>query len=182
MQIPKDAKKVFKGVVFDVYHWQQKMFDGSYKTFEMLKRPHSVEAVIVEGNKVCLSLQKQPGDKQFYTLIGGRSEGDESPEDAMKRELLEETGFECPGLELYKTYRLVDKIDWNIYLYIAKNCKAVARPNPDAGEIIELIKLEFEEFIQIVLSEKFRDTEFTFEIQKLMSENKLNDFKDRIFS
>ncbi len=38
MKIPPNAKRVFKGIIFDVYQWQQKMFDGSKETFEMLKR------------------------------------------------------------------------------------------------------------------------------------------------
>lgn len=27
LQIPEDAKLVFKGIMYDVYQWQQKMFD-----------------------------------------------------------------------------------------------------------------------------------------------------------
>lgn len=35
--IPSFAKKVFKGIMFDVYQWQQKMFEGKLETFEKMK-------------------------------------------------------------------------------------------------------------------------------------------------
>jgi len=33
MKIPKDAKLVFKGKIFDVYQWQQKVYDGTTVTY-----------------------------------------------------------------------------------------------------------------------------------------------------
>ncbi len=40
--MPANAKRVFKGVVFDTYQWEQDMYDGTKKTFEKLKRPDTV--------------------------------------------------------------------------------------------------------------------------------------------
>ncbi|MFZ2149837.1 MAG: hypothetical protein WAV15_01615 [Minisyncoccia bacterium] len=31
--IPPDAKRVFRGVVFDVYHWEQELYDGARTIF-----------------------------------------------------------------------------------------------------------------------------------------------------
>jgi hypothetical protein len=45
MPIPEHAKKVFAGKTFDVYHYEQKMFDGSTQIFEKLKRNHSVDII-----------------------------------------------------------------------------------------------------------------------------------------
>lgn len=39
IMIPEQAGCVFHGEIFDVYQWQQEMFDGSYERFEMLRRP-----------------------------------------------------------------------------------------------------------------------------------------------
>lgn len=35
--IPDHAKCVFKGVIFDVYQWEQKLYNGTTTTFEKLK-------------------------------------------------------------------------------------------------------------------------------------------------
>lgn len=55
MKIPKIAKEVFSGVIYDIYHWEQRMFDGSYGTFEMLRRPSTIE--IIATSKKRFSLQ-----------------------------------------------------------------------------------------------------------------------------
>ena len=31
--VPKNAKKVFTGEIFDIYQWQQEMYDGSLSIF-----------------------------------------------------------------------------------------------------------------------------------------------------
>lgn len=35
MKIPSTAKRVFKGIIFDVYRWEQEMFDETTSTFEI---------------------------------------------------------------------------------------------------------------------------------------------------
>lgn len=37
-KIPDHAELVFKGVLHDVYQWQQEAFDGSFLTFEAIRR------------------------------------------------------------------------------------------------------------------------------------------------
>lgn len=51
MKIPEDAKLVFKGVIFDVYQWEQEMFDGTYETFEAIKRVGTVQIIPTIGDK-----------------------------------------------------------------------------------------------------------------------------------
>lgn len=45
--LPKEAKKVFSGVISEVYQWPQELFDGTTATFEMIKRPDTVKIVVV---------------------------------------------------------------------------------------------------------------------------------------
>ena len=35
--IPENAKRVFKGIIFDVYQWEQELYNGSKAVFEKLK-------------------------------------------------------------------------------------------------------------------------------------------------
>jgi hypothetical protein len=50
--IPKQAQRVFKGQIFDVYQWPQKLFDGSTQTFEMLKRPDTLTVLAIKNDKL----------------------------------------------------------------------------------------------------------------------------------
>jgi ADP-ribose pyrophosphatase len=72
--IPPHAKRVFKGIVFDVYHWEQELYDGALTIFEGLRRR---ETVIVFGvlpdGKILLTEQEQPGKKLFIGATGGGS-------------------------------------------------------------------------------------------------------------
>ena len=60
MKIPSQAKRVFKGLIFDVYHWKQKMFDGSEEIFEGLKRPSTIQIIPIFNKKLLLSFEEQP--------------------------------------------------------------------------------------------------------------------------
>lgn len=182
MKIPPQAKRVFKGIIFDVYHWQQKMFDGSEETFEMLKRVNTIEVIAVKDGKICISHQSQPTKKDFYSLFGGRAEEGEEPLVTAKRELLEESGMTSENWELYKSYRPLHKIDWEIYTFIAKDCKKVAEPKLDPGEKIETMELSFDEFINFVLSDKYWGNEIVIDILRMRDKGTLKDFENKLLS
>ena len=58
--IPRHAKRVFKGEIFEVYQWPQEMFDGSIKTFEMVRRPDTVATIAVIEDKIIVLEEEQP--------------------------------------------------------------------------------------------------------------------------
>lgn len=181
MKIPSEAKLVFKGVIFDVYQWQQKMYDGTFQTFEVLKRPNTIEIIATSGDKILLSHQSQPTKSDFYSLLGGRGEEGEEPMVTAKRELLEEAGIESDDWELYKMYQPAHKIDWKIYTFIARNCKKVMDQKLDAGEKIKVIEYSFDDFINLVLSDKYWGNELVIDILKMKDQNTLHDFKSKLF-
>ena len=148
--IPENAKRVFKGVVFDVYQWEQKMFDGSKATFEKLRRPDTVVVFpVLPGGKIILTEQEQPGKAPFIGATGGRVDEGEDILEAAKRELLEESGYTAEEFILWDTQHPTSKLDWVVYTFIAKKIKRVAEPELDAGEKIKLIELTLDELIDI---------------------------------
>jgi len=183
MHIPKQAKRVFKGVIFDVYQWQQKMYDNSYTTFEMLKRPDTVQIIaITPNNKILIAKQKQPQYKNyFYSIFGGRVDPGESPLQAAKRELLEEAGYESNDWELITTKALYHKIEWTMYNYVARNCRQTKKQALDKGEKIKVLKLNFAEFEKIFLLDSFRSQDIALDILRLTKQGKLGQFKQKLF-
>ncbi len=182
MKIPPEATKVFDGIIFDTYQWQQKMFDGSTETFEMLKRVSTVGIIAIKDGKICLSHESQPTKANFYSLFGGRAEEGEEPLETAKRELLEESGLVSENWQLYKTYHPLHKIDWAIYTYIAKDCKKISEPKLDPGEQIETKEYTFDEFIEIVLSDKYWGNELILDVLRMKDQNQLKVFKDLLLS
>ncbi len=58
--VPDSAVCAFSGIIYDVYHGQQKLFDGSEMTFEMLRRADTVSAVCIDGDKIIVLQDEQP--------------------------------------------------------------------------------------------------------------------------
>ncbi|TAK94885.1 NUDIX hydrolase [Patescibacteria group bacterium] len=159
--IPENAKRVFQGIIYDVYQWEQKQFDGSVKTFEMLKRPSSECVIAVVGDKIIIQEQEQPDREPFLSCPGGRNDQGEEDIVAAKRELLEETGYTSEDVVFWKKITPVSKIEWNVNYFVARNCKNIQEPKLDSGEKIKNKLISFEEFLMISESQAFRDKELT---------------------
>lgn len=144
----RGKKAVFRGKLFSVYQWEQKQFDGSYRTFEMAERLDSVQIIASVGKNVIMTREKQPGKRKSYlALPGGMVEKGEKPLDAARRELLEETGYNSDRWALLRVESPSTKIKWRIYWYIARNCERVSKPDLDSGERIYVMKLPLERFL-----------------------------------
>jgi ribonuclease HI len=118
--IPKNAKRVFTGVIYDVYQWKQRLFDGNYTTFEMLKRPDTIQVLAIKDNKAIVVNEEQPGIKPYLGLPGGRHDKvTENELQAAKRELLEETGLSFKQWKLLSATQPHSKMDWFIYTFLA---------------------------------------------------------------
>lgn len=167
-KIPDNATKVFEGIVFDVYHWEQEMFDGSFATFEAIKKKATVTVVAVVGDKIIINDEEQPGYEIFKTLPGGRAEEGFSILDNAKRELLEETGYTSSD---WQEWFISDpwnasKIEWNNYFFIARNCTKTQEQNLDPGEKINVTLVTFEEFLEFRNNPKTRNKDLSQLLEK----------------
>lgn len=167
LPIPPDAKQVFKGVIFDVYQWQQKMFDGSESMYEKVKRKDTVSIIAVtEDEKVIVIEQEQSGVGKSIGLPGGRVENGEDVLEGAKRELSEETGYGSDDWTLWDAVQLAEKTDWASYTFIAKSCALTGVPRLDAGEKVEVMLKDFDEFLEMLKKPDFRDTEVILKLLK----------------
>ncbi len=166
--IPEDAKLIFKGKLFDVYQWEQELFDGRKATYEKLRRPDSVVVFpVLSDNRILLLEQEQPGKDPFIGGPGGRVDPGEDPLTAVKRELLEESGYEASEYILWHAEQPISKIDWSVYIFIAKGLQKVADPDLDQGqEKAEPKIVTLDELIELSMTKRFREKEITPELLK----------------
>jgi ADP-ribose pyrophosphatase len=158
--IPPDAKRVFKGVLFDVYQWEQKLFDGTTKTFEKVKRPDTVVVFpVLSDGKIIVTEQEQPGAEPFIGATGGRVDEGEDVLHAAKRELLEESGYEADHFILWHAEQPSAKTDFAVYMFIAKGLKKVADLHLDAGEKIIIKSITFDELLNLASDKRFAEKE-----------------------
>jgi ADP-ribose pyrophosphatase YjhB (NUDIX family) len=158
--LPKDAKKVFNGKIFDIYQWQQKLFDGSFKTFEMVKRTDTVVTIpTTKNNKIIIEQQEQPNNEPFNSFPGGRVDDKEDINLAALRELEEETGYVPQKIKLWKTIQPSLKYDWLIFFFIAQQCELTSKQKLDSGERIKVKLIDLDELIELYMQDDFRDLE-----------------------
>lgn len=135
--IPQGATKAFSGILFDVYQWQQKQFDGTVKTFEMLKRPDSVHAICIIKDKILITQEEQPHRGIFYGLPGGRHDHKHETElQAAQRETLEEVGLAFDAWRLIDAEQPESKIEWFSYIFVAFDGSKKTLTHQDSGEKI----------------------------------------------
>ncbi len=139
--IPREADCVFRGEIYEVYQWPQKMPNGSVETFEMLRRPDTVMVIALdEAGDVLVIDEKQPGGivRENHLPVGRVDPSDESVLVAAQRELREETGCTFPDSYwgLLDVVQIEKKIEWFTYLFLATGALHRAAQHLDAGEDI----------------------------------------------
>ncbi len=170
VKVPKGAKRVFHGTVFDIYQKRQKLYNGETKIFEWAKRIDGASLIATVGDKIVVLRQRQPTKPWYYTLPGGfMDKPGETPKAAALRELLEETGLKPCKLKLWRTFpsrgaRLIT----NLYVFIAQDCRKIAEPELDGGEKIEVKYYTFNQFLHCFEDPDFHATELMIDMLKIM--------------
>lgn len=185
-KIPSSAKKVFQGILFDVYHWEQELFDGTFTTFEAVKRLPSTQLIVItNNNKIILLNEEQPLKGKYISFPGGIVNKGEDIFNGAKRELLEELGMTANDSNFY-LYRVESsnniKISWDTHYYIVKNPKIISKPKLDPGEKLTYFEVDFEEFVNIIQQKNFANKYFTKYVEELILNNKLEEFKKQLFN
>jgi ADP-ribose pyrophosphatase len=144
--LPDNSVRVFEGMIYDVYQWPQALFDGSEHTFEMLKRPDTVQVIAIVDDKILLLDDEQPHLGNKKTFPGGRvDEADETILSAAQREVQEETGYSFNSWRLIKVWQPHTKIEWFVHLFLAWDVAGEQPTKHDAGEKISMQALNFDE-------------------------------------
>lgn len=126
--------------------------------YYVLEYPDWVNAIaLTEDNQVIVVRQyRHAAEEVVLELPGGCIEKDESPEQAVRRELLEETGYKFKEVELLSLlYANPATAKNKTYCYLAKGGKRVAQQNLDRGEEIEIELVSLEKLKELTLDNKF---------------------------
>lgn len=134
--------------------------NGKEMDFNLKKEgPYVCALALTKDKKVILAKQFRPGPKEvLMELPGGGVEKNETPEQAIEREILEETGYKGK-------IQFIGKSHDDAYLeldrscFVVTDCEKVSEIKGDDTEFIELVVLSLEEFRQLLRSGKMTDIE-----------------------
>ncbi|MCR4313671.1 MAG: NUDIX domain-containing protein [Candidatus Uhrbacteria bacterium] len=150
-KIPDNAEQVFRGVRYDVFQWEQKLYDGTTKTFEAIRRADTVEAIVTVGDRLVIQQEEQPHvPYPFLSFPGGCVDPGETSEEAIQREVLEETGYSGSTLKLLHVQNPLQSQDWAMYVFIIHDAEKTHDPRLDAGEKITTRLVSFDELLDLV--------------------------------
>ena len=182
--LPSHARLAFKGKIFEVWQWEQKMFDGTTEIFERIWRPATVEIIATVGDKIIIEEQDQPDRLGCINLPSGRADQSGDMLIEAKRELLEETGYQSEDWSLFLKHGKDGKVMHEVYYFIARNCGKTKEPQLDSGERIKTKLIAFDDFMRLTEEPRFWvSPEFVnhlFRMQLHPSEKEV--FRKKIFS
>lgn len=182
-KIPAHAKKVFSGILYDVYHWEQRLPGNHSKTFEAVKKLDTVVVFASVGDKVLLAKEKRIGIPTEIGALGGHIEKNEKPLHAAKRELLEESGYASNNWKLLAVWDHSNlTVEQRNYFFAAGNCRKASEAQLDDGEVITLLKVNFDKMISMASKSK-KFNRYTGNYIKEISKSKASkkSFKNALF-
>lgn len=156
--LPKNAKKVFTGTIYDTWQWEQELYDGTTATYERLSRPdYAHVTVVLPDQRIMLLEDEQPDREAVLTPAGGKVDPGEDVEKAAHRELKEETGYEVEELVPWHNYRPSSKIEYQVHGFIGRGGKKVAEKELEGGEKTTEKFYTFDEFLELGHNPMLRD-------------------------
>ncbi|MGC4376435.1 NUDIX hydrolase [Fictibacillus sp. Mic-4] len=164
------TEEIFKGRIIDVQVDEVLLPDGKKGKREIVKHPGAVAVIaLTPHDKLLLVRQfRKPLEKTIIEIPAGKLEKGEDPEESAKRELLEETGYECQTLaHVTSFYTAPGFSDELIHIYYTDTLKEAVEQQTDDDEFVEVIEVSLDKALKYVADGQICDAKTVFAVQYL---------------
>lgn len=153
----KDSRKIAESTLFTLTEDDVVLPDGTEKTYTMLDLPDFAGVIpIIDEDMILIKNYRYPIDEKIIELPAGFIDKGETPEEAVERELEEETGYILKSCKKLCEYHPVASLnDQKAHLFLGE-AEEGGKINHDRGEDIEVMKISINNVF-----EKLRKNEIT---------------------
>lgn len=165
------TEHIFSGRIIQVQVDEVELPNGKTSTRELVKHPGAVAVIaITEDNKLVMVEQyRKPLEKVIVEIPAGKLEKGEEPALCARRELEEETGYDCKSLELVSSfYTSPGFADEIIHVYVAKGLtKKEDATGLDEDEFVNVLEITLDEALELIKEQRIFDAKTIFGVQYL---------------
>jgi ADP-ribose pyrophosphatase len=171
-----DTKIDYRHVVIKTFEVPGKQKKLTIATFHKEGISHAGVIALTKDKQVIIARQYRHGpEKIMDELPGGTIDGDEEPETAARRELLEETGYEPGGMEYLGASSKDAYMNGKWHFFLATDCVlSEQHADGDEDEIIEIHLISITELLDIAKHDGMTDA-----VAVLMAYDKLKEIDTR---
>jgi len=165
------SEEIFSGKVISLHLQDVELPNGKQAKREIITHPGAVAILaITDDNKVVMVEQYRKAlGRTIVEIPAGKLEKGEEPALCARRELEEETGYECQILELLTSfYTSPGFADELVHVYLAKGLtKKENAASLDEDEFVQLEELTLAEAERYVKEQKIYDAKTIYAVQYL---------------
>ncbi|WP_400242129.1 NUDIX domain-containing protein [Niallia sp. JL1B1071] len=169
------TEHIFSGRIIQVQVDEVELPNGKTSTRELVKHPGAVAVIaITDDNKLVMVEQyRKPLEKVIVEIPAGKLEKGEDPALCARRELEEETGYDCKSLELVSSfYTSPGFADEIIHVYVAKGLtKKEDAAGLDEDEFVNVLEITLDEALEFIKKQRIFDAKTIFGVQYLQIAN-----------
>jgi len=170
-------EEIFSGKVIKLQVEEVELPNGELAKREVIKHPGAVAVLALTDDKkiVMVEQYRKALEKNIVEIPAGKIERGEDPLDCAKRELEEETGYECKEIKkLISFYTSPGFADEIIHIYIATGLrKKENAASPDEDEFLNLLEMTLEEAEKLIEEEKIHDAKTAYAVSYMQLQRAL---------
>jgi ADP-ribose pyrophosphatase len=171
------TEKIFTGRVISLQVDQVVLPNGNTTSREIIKHPGAVAIIAVTDDQkiVMVEQYRKALEKEIIEIPAGKLEKNELPEVCAKRELEEETSYECESLELLNSfYTSPGFADEIVHVYLAKGLKQKENAaGLDEDEFVNLLELTLGEALEAIKDGRICDAKTVYAVQYIQLQEAL---------